>query len=70
MPKYEKMEDLPPKIQEALKRKGWSWPPSEKELKEREEAAKRLAGSIYIDPDILKEIYREMGWTWHGSRKT
>ncbi len=68
--KIEKMEDLPPKIQEAIKRKGLTWPLDEKYWKECEEAAKRAAGMIHIDPEILKEIYRDMGWTWHERRKT
>jgi hypothetical protein len=46
-----KNNQLPFKIQELLKKKGWTWPPDEK-LKERwEVAAKRLAGSLKVNND-------------------
>jgi len=32
MPKFPKWEELPPKIQEAWKRKGWPYPPTEELL--------------------------------------
>lgn len=55
-----KMEDFPPNIQELLKKRGWTWPPSGEQKKKMDEAFERLAGSVYVDPDILREIMWEM----------
>ena len=55
-----KMEDFPPSIQELLKKRGWTWPPDEELQKKMDKAAKRAAGSVHVDPDILREIMWEM----------
>ena len=55
-----KMEDFPSSIRELLKKRGWTWPPDEKLQKKMDEAAKRAAGSVHVDPDILREIMWEM----------
>jgi hypothetical protein len=62
MPK--RLEDLPPKIQELLKQKGWTYPPDEKLKQQWKESWERLKGRGRTDPELLEEIYREMGWTW------
>ncbi len=46
-----KNNQLPEKIQELLKKKGWTWPPDEKLKAQWEVAAKRLAGSLKVDND-------------------
>ena len=64
------MKDLPPKIQELLKKKGWTWPPDEKLKAQFRETFKKAAGSVRMDPDILEEIQRELGRSTHVRRKT
>ncbi|MFA0783157.1 hypothetical protein [Fervidibacter sacchari] len=59
-----RLEDLPPKIQEAMKRKGWTYPPSEEMKRQWKEADERLIGRVATEPDLLEELYREMGWNW------
>jgi hypothetical protein len=46
-----KNNQLPEKIQELLKKKGWTWPPDEKLKAQWDAAAKRLAGSLKVDND-------------------
>jgi len=46
-----KNNQLPEKIQELLKKKGWTWPPDENLKAQWDAAAKRLAGSLKIDND-------------------
>jgi hypothetical protein len=46
-----KNNQLPEKIQQLLKKKGWTWPPDEKLKAQWEEAAQRLAGSLKVDND-------------------
>ncbi|MEZ8220308.1 hypothetical protein GG496_000475 [Candidatus Fervidibacteria bacterium JGI MDM2 JNZ-1-D12] len=67
--KPKRLEDLPPKIQELLKRKGWTYPPDEKLKQQWKEAWERLQGRGKTDPELLEEIYREMGWTWFERAK-
>ena len=55
------MKDFPPSIQELLKKRGWTWPPDEKLKKKMHEAAKRAAGSVHIEPDLLRDLLRDMG---------
>jgi hypothetical protein len=64
------MKDLPPKIQELLKKKGWTWPPDEQLKAQFRETFKKAAGSVHIAPDILEEIQRELGRASHVRRKT
>ena len=64
-----KMEDFPPSIQELLNKRGWTWPPDEKLQKKMDEAAKRAAGSVHVDPDILREIMWEMRGIKYDERK-
>jgi hypothetical protein len=59
--KPKRLEDLPPKIQEALKRKGWTYPPTEEMKRQWKEAQEELAGCLDTDPDLLEELWREMG---------
>ena len=64
-----KMEEFPPSIQELLKKRGWTWPPNEKLQKKMDEAAKRAASSVHVDPDILREIMWEMRGIKYDERK-
>jgi hypothetical protein len=64
-----KMEDFPLSIQELLKKRGWTWPPDEKLQKKIDEAAKRAAGSVHVDPEILREIMWEMRGIKYDERK-
>jgi hypothetical protein len=62
--KPKRLEDLPPKLQEALKRKGWTYPPTEEMKRQWRDANKRMAGRVATDPALMRELYRAMGWTW------
>ena len=64
-----KREYFPPSIQELLKKRGWTWPPDEELQKKMDEAAKRAAGSVHVDPDILREIMWEMRGIKYDERK-
>ncbi|MCS7192734.1 MAG: hypothetical protein NZ937_07125 [Armatimonadetes bacterium] len=68
MPKFPKWEDLPPKIQEAWKRKGWPYPPTEELLKQWKEAWERIIGEDDTEPELLEELWREMGWRRSGRK--
>jgi hypothetical protein len=59
---------LPPKIQEALKRKGWTYPPTEEMKRQWKEAWERIIGRDETDPDLLEELWREMGWRRSGRK--
>jgi hypothetical protein len=50
---------LPPKIQELLKKKGWTWPPDEKLRKQTLEAVESFSGSMHTPREILEEIHKE-----------
>ena len=63
-----RLEDLPPKIQEALKRKGWTYPPTEEMKRQWKEAWERIIGRDETDPDLLEELWREMGWRRSGRK--
>ncbi len=69
MSKFPKWEELPPKIQEAWKRKGWPYPPTEELLQQWKEAWERIIGKDETEPELLEELWREMGWRRSG-RKT
>jgi hypothetical protein len=66
--KPKRLEDLPPKIQEALKRKGWTYPPTEEMKRQWKEAWERIIGRDETDPDLLEELWREMGWRRSGRK--
>ncbi len=53
----EKEYQLPPKIQELLKKKGWAWPLGEKTKAQIHEAMERLSGSIHIPEEDLEELF-------------
>lgn len=63
------IEDLPPRIQELLKKKGWSYPPDEKLKQQWKTASKRFDGKVHTDSEILREIYLQKGWTWTDGAK-
>ena len=54
-----KENQLPPKIHELLKKKGWSWPLDEKTKAQIHEAMERLSGSIHIPEEDLEELFRD-----------
>jgi hypothetical protein len=62
------VKELPPKIQELLRKKGWTWPPDPAQQAEMEEAAQRAAGSLHIDPDLLDEVMKDYHWYRNGRR--
>ncbi len=68
MSKFPKWEDLPPKIQEAWKRKGWPYPPTEELLKQWREAWERIIGKEDTEPEVLEEFFRDMGWRRIGRK--
>ncbi|MBC8232591.1 hypothetical protein H8E77_23840 [bacterium] len=45
--------NLPPKIQELLKKRNQFWPPDEKFKKQMQEVAEKAAGSLHTAPEIL-----------------
>ena len=47
---------LPPQIMEQLKKKGWTWPPTEEMKKQWREADQRLAGSMHMEPEVWREV--------------
>jgi len=63
-----RLEDLPPKIQEALKRKGWTYPPTEEMKRQWREAWERIIGKDDTEPELLEELWREMGWRRSGRK--
>ena len=64
------MRDMPPKIQELLKKKGWNWPPDKKLKAQFRKTIEKAAGSIHIAPEILEELHKELHWYDHDCRKT
>jgi hypothetical protein len=61
-------KELPLKIQELLKAKGWTWPPGPSQQSEMEEAARQAAGSLHIEPNLLEEVMKEYPWFKNGRR--
>jgi predicted nucleic acid-binding protein len=55
-------------IQEALKRKGWTYPPTEEMKRQWKEAWDRIIGRGSTDPEIMEELWREMGWRRRGRK--
>jgi hypothetical protein len=55
------MEDLPPVLQQLLKEKGWTYPPTEEMKREWDEAAERVVGKTHIPLEALIEMAREDG---------
>lgn len=51
---------LPPKIVELLKKKGWTWPPSEEQKRHMAQARREFVGSASGSLRVLKEIRAEM----------
>jgi len=66
--KPKRLEDLPPKLQEALKRKGWTYPPTEEMKRQWKEAWDRIIGRDSTDPEIMEELWQEMGWRRRGRK--
>jgi len=63
-----RFEDLPPKIQEALKRKGWTYPPTEEMKRQWKKVQEEMAGCLDTDLELLEELWREMGWRRSGRK--
>jgi len=49
--------NLPPQIQELLKKKGWIWPPDEKLKRQIHEAMRRLSGSVTVPEELWDEVF-------------
>ncbi len=58
--KYEKFEDLPPAIQEGLKKRGWPWPFTDEFKRQRLEEAKRFKPKS-TPLEVLAALAREDG---------
>ncbi|MBM3238450.1 hypothetical protein FJZ31_19325 [Candidatus Poribacteria bacterium] len=65
-----KNNNLPPKILELLKKKGWNWPPDEKLKAQIREASERF--TMHIDEEVLLEVLKDFpGFeSRYGYRKT
>ncbi len=63
-------DNLPSKILELLKKKGWNWPPDEKLKAQIREASERFI--MHIDEEVLSEVLKDFpGFeSRYGSRKT
>ncbi len=64
VPKAERLEDLPPKIQELLKKRGWTWPPTEEMRREWREAWEQIACFPPTDPEVLEMVWEEDRPNW------
>ena len=53
----EKEYRLPPKIQELLKKKGWSWPLDEKTKVQIHEAMERFTGGTHIPEEEFEDLF-------------
>jgi hypothetical protein len=51
--------EIPPKIEELLKKRGWTFPPTEEMKREWREAAKRFDGSLRTGREVLEELAKE-----------
>ena len=51
---------LPDKIRVLLDKKGWTWPPDEKLKAKMEAAAQKLAGSIEVDEETARELFKDL----------
>lgn len=49
--------NLPPQIQELLKKKGWAWPPDERLKQQIHEAMRRLSGSVKVPEELWDEVF-------------
>lgn len=50
---------LPPKIAQLLKEKGWKYPFDEETKKKMRESFAQVAGSMNTPTDVLKEVRQE-----------
>lgn len=50
--------ELPPQIMEQLKKKGWTWPPTEEMKRQWREAREKFCGSMSMDPEVRKEVVK------------
>ena len=51
---------LPDKIRVLLDKKGWTWPPDEKQKAKMKAAFDRLAGSLEVDEETARELFRDL----------
>lgn len=66
------LKDLPPGLQEALRKKGWTWPPTEEMKQRMGESLARFAGSGHLSPSTIDQVWQERrGHDFHrdGHRK-
>ena len=49
---------LPPLIMEQLKKKGWTWPPTEERRRQFREARAQFVGSMHMDPEVWREVVK------------
>lgn len=49
--------NIPPQIQELLKKRGWSWPPDEQLKMQIHEALEQFCGSIHVPEENLNAVF-------------
>ena len=56
--------EIPPKIDELLKKRGWTFPPTDEMVREWREAREHSAGSVHTDPAVVEARWEEdkPGW--------
>lgn len=50
---------IPEPVRLILRARGWHFPPTEEEVRQRLEALKRFAGSLKTDPEVLYAVAME-----------
>lgn len=48
--------EIPEPLRIVLEARGWHYPPTDEEVKQRSEALKRFAGAISTEPEILYAV--------------
>jgi hypothetical protein len=51
--------EISPKIEALLKKRGWTFPPTEEMKREWREAGERSAGSLHTPPEVWEELEKE-----------
>jgi len=56
--------EISPTIEALLKKRGWTFPPTDEMVQEWREARERSAGSIHTDPEVMEARWEEdkPGW--------
>jgi hypothetical protein len=57
--------EIPPKIEALLKKRGWTFPPTEEMKRSWREAAERFDGSLHTGREVLEELAKEDRVLYH-----